>query len=149
MALAVLMRFASLFDGGNDRAAGSRGRSAVEGPAACGLGFVAGFAPYLCWLRIYYGGFLTTFREGWLNFEGLKNRWFFDPKDFAGIFGWITLAGLALWIGNRGMGEMDAQGKPSRRWPCRASGSSESAAARRLSLAMGGGGARLLQRAQP
>jgi 4-amino-4-deoxy-L-arabinose transferase-like glycosyltransferase len=101
MALAVLMRFASLSTVGMIAllvlAADRRWRAA----AACGLGFVAGFAPYLCWSRIYYGGFVTTFREGWLNFEGPEESWFFYLKDFAGIFGWITLAGLALWIGNR------------------------------------------------
>lgn len=98
MAMAVLMRFASLSSVGIigllTFTADRRWRSA----AACSLGFAAGIAPYLCWSRWSYGGFLTTFREGWLNFDGPEESFFFYLRNFSIIFGWITVAGLALWI---------------------------------------------------
>lgn len=98
MALAVLMRFASLSTVGVISllvlTADRRWRSC----GACGVGFVLGIGPYLCWSRLRYGGFLTTFRSGWLNFDGPEESPFFYLKNFANVFGWITVAGLALWI---------------------------------------------------
>jgi hypothetical protein len=65
---------------------------------ACGTGFAAGIVPYLSWSRFRYGGFLTTFRRGWGNFEGPAESPLFYVRNFGTIFSWITLAGLALWI---------------------------------------------------
>jgi 4-amino-4-deoxy-L-arabinose transferase-like glycosyltransferase len=100
MALAVLMRFASLSTVGMISllvlTAHRRWRSA----GACGIGFALGIAPYLCWSRLRYGGFLTTFRSGWLNFDGPEESPLFYLRNFANVFGWITVAGLALWIGS-------------------------------------------------
>jgi 4-amino-4-deoxy-L-arabinose transferase-like glycosyltransferase len=105
LALAVLMRFASLSTVGVlsllvfvdvFAAAADRWWNAA---LACGAGFAAGMGPNLCWSRFRYGGFLTTLHRGWGNFEGPGESPFFYLKDFGNIFSWITLAGLALWIG--------------------------------------------------
>jgi 4-amino-4-deoxy-L-arabinose transferase-like glycosyltransferase len=98
LALAVLMRFASLSSVGvlallvffADR----WWRAAV----ACGAGFAAGIAPYLCWSRWRYGGFFRTFRNGWGYFEGPGESRLFYIGNFGNIFSWIAAAGLALWI---------------------------------------------------
>lgn len=100
MALTVLMRFASLSSVGMLSLLVLTANRRWRAAAACGMGFALGMAPYLCWSRFAYGGFLTTFREGWVNFEGPEESPFFYLKNFANIFTWITLAGLALWIGN-------------------------------------------------
>ncbi|MFZ0687294.1 MAG: glycosyltransferase family 39 protein [Terriglobales bacterium] len=98
LALAILMRFASLSTVGLLSllvlAANRWWRAAL----ACGLGIATGLAPYLCWSRLRYGGFLTTFRRGWVNFDGPGESPFYYVKNFGNIFSWITLAGLALWI---------------------------------------------------
>jgi 4-amino-4-deoxy-L-arabinose transferase-like glycosyltransferase len=104
LALAVLMRFASLSTVGVlfllTLAANRWWKTAVS----CGCGFIAGVGPYLFWSRFRYGGFLTTFRKGWGNFEGPGESAFFYVKNFGNIFSWITLAGLVLWIGGRAWG---------------------------------------------
>jgi dolichyl-phosphate-mannose-protein mannosyltransferase len=98
LALAVLMRFASLSPVGVLSllllAADRWWRAAL----ACAAGFAAGVGPYLCWSRLRYGGFFTTFRNGWEHFQGSGESPLFYLKNFANIFSWITLAGLALWI---------------------------------------------------
>jgi 4-amino-4-deoxy-L-arabinose transferase-like glycosyltransferase len=99
MAMAVLMRFASLSSVGMIGLLTLRAERRSKSAAACGLGFAAGIAPYLCWSRWSYGGFLTTFREGWVNFDGPEESFFFYLRNFSIIFGWITVAGLALWVG--------------------------------------------------
>jgi 4-amino-4-deoxy-L-arabinose transferase-like glycosyltransferase len=99
LALAVLMRFASLSTVGVLSLlvfAADRWWRAV---LACGAGLAAGIGPYLCWSRFRYGAFLRTFRSGWGNFTGPGESFFFYLKNFGNIFSWITLAGLALWIG--------------------------------------------------
>jgi 4-amino-4-deoxy-L-arabinose transferase-like glycosyltransferase len=99
LALAVLMRFASLSSAGVLALlvfAADRWWSAA---LSCCAGFASGIGPYLCWSRFRYGGFFTTFRRGWGNFEGPGESPLFYLKNFGNIFSWITLAGLALWIG--------------------------------------------------
>src|SRR6202034_2919869 len=59
----------------------------------------AGILPYLCWSRVTYGGFFATFFEGWGQFGGPRESPFYYVKNFGTIFSWITLAGLAMWIG--------------------------------------------------
>ena len=98
LALAVLMRFASLSTVGVLTllvlAADRRWRAGL----ACGAGFAAGIGPYLAWSRFRYGGFLTTFRSGWDHRGVPDESALFYLQNFANIFSWITLAGLALWI---------------------------------------------------
>ena len=99
LALAVLMRFASLSSVGALSllvlAADRWWRAAL----ACGAGFAGGIGPYLCWSRFRYGGFFRTFRSSWGYFQGPGESLLFYLKNFGNIFSWITLAGLALWIG--------------------------------------------------
>jgi 4-amino-4-deoxy-L-arabinose transferase-like glycosyltransferase len=99
LALAALMRFASLSSVGVLSllvlAADRWWRAAL----ACCAGFAAGSGPYLCWSRFRYGGFFGTFRSGWGNFEDPGESPLFYLKNFGNIFSWITLVGLALWIG--------------------------------------------------
>lgn len=99
MSLAVLMRFASLAAVGVLALlvlATARWWRAV---LACAAGFVVGFAPYLLWSRVRYGGFLATFLNGWMNFGGPEESRLYYLRNFGNIFSWLTLAGLALWIG--------------------------------------------------
>ena len=101
LALAVLMRFASLSSVGMLAllvlAADRRWRAAL----ACVAGFVAGIGPYLWWSRFRYGGFLTTFRSGWDHRGIPEESPLFYLRNFANMFSWITVAGLALWISLR------------------------------------------------
>jgi 4-amino-4-deoxy-L-arabinose transferase-like glycosyltransferase len=99
LGLAVLMRFASLSSVGVLSllvlAADRWWRAAL----ACAPGFAASIGPYLCWSRLRYGGFLRTFRNGWEYLQGPGESPLFYLKNFLNIFSWITVAGLALWIG--------------------------------------------------
>ncbi len=99
LGLAVLMRFASLSSAGVLMllvfAASRWWRAAV----ASALGFLLAIVPYLCWSRIHYGGFLETFRRGWRYYEGARESPLYLARNFGVIFSWITLAGLALWLG--------------------------------------------------
>lgn len=99
LGLAVLMRFASLATAGLLMllvfAASRWWRAAV----ACGLGFLLAIVPYLCWSRVRYGGFFETFRRGWRYYEGARESPLFLARNFGVIFSWITLAGVALWVG--------------------------------------------------
>ena len=99
LALTVLMRFPSLPSVGMLSllvlAADRWWRAALTS----GAGFAAGIGPYLCWSRFRYGGFFRTFRSGWERFQGPGGSLLFYLKNFGSIFSWITVAGLALWIG--------------------------------------------------
>ncbi len=99
LALAVLMRFASLSSIGVLSllvlAADRWWRAAL----ACGAGFFAGMGPYLFWSRVRFGGFFETFRRGWEYFQGTRESLLFYLKNFGNIFSWITVAGLAIWVG--------------------------------------------------
>ena len=99
LALAVLMRFASLSTVGVLLLLVFGADRWWRAGLACNAGIAVGIGPYLCWSRLRYGGFLTTFRRGWGNFEGPGESALFYLKNFGNIFSWITLAGLALWIG--------------------------------------------------
>lgn len=102
LALAVLMRFASLPSVGVLSLlvlATKRWRQAVVSGA---VGFAVGLGPYLLWSRLQFGGFLTTLRNGWGNFRGEGESPFYYLTNAAQIFGWITIAGLVLWIGRWG-----------------------------------------------
>ncbi len=101
MALAVLMRFPSLASVGMISLLALAAQRRLRAVAACAGGFAIGFAPYLIWSRIAYGGFLATFLSGWENFDGPEESPLFFLRNFTYIFGWITIAGLALWIGSR------------------------------------------------
>jgi len=65
---------------------------------ACAAGFFAGFGPYLVWSRITYGGFFETMRRGYQYYEGARQSPIYYLQNFGVMFGWITLAGLLLWI---------------------------------------------------
>jgi 4-amino-4-deoxy-L-arabinose transferase-like glycosyltransferase len=99
LALAVLMRFASLSSVGVLLLLVFLADRWWSAAVACAAGLAAGIAPYLCWSRWRYGGFFRTFRNGWGYFEGPGESRLFYLKNFANIFSWIALAGLALWIG--------------------------------------------------
>ncbi|MGA3373343.1 MAG: glycosyltransferase family 39 protein [Terracidiphilus sp.] len=101
MALAVLMRFPSLASVGMISLLALMAQRRLRAVAACAIGFAIGFAPYLIWSRIAYGGFLATLLSGWDNFDGPEESPLFFLRNFTRIFGWITVAGLALWIGSR------------------------------------------------
>jgi 4-amino-4-deoxy-L-arabinose transferase-like glycosyltransferase len=101
MALAVLMRFPSLASVGMISLLALTAQRRLRAVAACAIGFTTGFAPYLCWSRIQYGGFLATLFSGWNSFDGPEESPLFFLRYFTYIFGWVTLAGLALWIGSR------------------------------------------------
>lgn len=98
LGLVVLMRFASLSSVGVLSLLVFAARRWCRAALACGIGFAAGLGPYLCWSRLRYGGFLTTFRNGWGNFKGPEEPLLYYVSNFGNIFCWITLAGLALWI---------------------------------------------------
>lgn len=61
-------------------------------------GFFAGFGPYLIWSRITHGGFFETLRRGYQYYEGTRQSPLFYVQNFGVMFGWITLAGLLLWM---------------------------------------------------
>lgn len=98
LALAVLMRFPSLASVGLLSllvfAADRWWRAAL----ACAAGFILGIGPYLCWSRYAYGRFFFTLVSGWHNVEGSGESRFYYVQNFADIFSWITLVGLALWL---------------------------------------------------
>jgi hypothetical protein len=100
LALAVLMRFASLSTVGVLSLLVLGADRWWRAALACGAGIAAGMGPYLCWSRFRYGGFLTTFRRGWRSFDGPGESPFYYLRNFLNIFPWIALAGLALWMGH-------------------------------------------------
>jgi 4-amino-4-deoxy-L-arabinose transferase-like glycosyltransferase len=97
-ALAVLMRFPSLASVGMLSLLIFAADRWWKAALACAAGFAAGIVPYLCWSRYAYGGFFATFVGGWQNVGGTGESHLYYFKNFADIFSWITLAGLALWI---------------------------------------------------
>ncbi len=99
LALAVLMRFASLSSVGVLSLLVLAARRWRRAALTCAAGFAGGIGPYLCWSRLRYGGFLTTLRNGWENFQGPGASPLFYVKNFSAVFGWITCAGLVLWVG--------------------------------------------------
>jgi hypothetical protein len=54
--------------------------------------------PYLCWSHLRRGGFLTTLRNGWSNFEGPGEPFLYYVNNFIRVFTWLTVTGLVLWI---------------------------------------------------
>ncbi|MGB8098227.1 MAG: glycosyltransferase family 39 protein, partial [Terracidiphilus sp.] len=114
MAMAVLMRFASLSSVGFLALLLLAADRRVRASCGCAGGFLLGMAPYLCWSRAQYGGFLYTFINGWWNFDGEA-----EPFDyFAGhlplMISWLGMAGLALWFVRRSadVAEWRRSGKP-------------------------------------
>jgi len=101
LALTVLMRFASLSSVGVLSLLVLRAKRRTRAAAACALGFAIGMSPYLCWSRLRYGGFLTTFQAGWINLDGPAESPFFYLINFNNIFSRIVLIGLALWAADR------------------------------------------------
>jgi 4-amino-4-deoxy-L-arabinose transferase-like glycosyltransferase len=97
LALCVLMRFGSLSSVGVLGLLVLLADRRARAMAACGAGFLAGVGPYLCWSPVRYGGFLATMRNGWNNVGGSSLSPLFYVKQYGEIFGWISLAGLALW----------------------------------------------------
>jgi 4-amino-4-deoxy-L-arabinose transferase-like glycosyltransferase len=101
LAMTVLMRFPSLASVGVLSLMTLGAKRRVRAMVACAVGFAVGIAPYLCWSRWRYGGFLATFVNGWENFSGPGQTVWFYMRWSGVIFGWVTLAGLALWVGQR------------------------------------------------
>jgi 4-amino-4-deoxy-L-arabinose transferase-like glycosyltransferase len=98
LALAMLMRFGSLSSVAVLCVLLLAAHRRVRAVLACSAGFAVGIGPYLCWSRLRYGGFLATIREGWSNFGGAAQPFFFYLHDFIVIFSWLTVAGLAIWF---------------------------------------------------
>ena len=99
LGLAVLMRFASLSSicalSLLILAADRWWRAAF----ACAAGFFVGIGPYLFWSRLHYGGVFETFRRGWQYYQGARESPLLYVRNFGNIFCWITLVGIALWVG--------------------------------------------------
>jgi 4-amino-4-deoxy-L-arabinose transferase-like glycosyltransferase len=98
LAMAVLMRFGSLSSVGMLSLLILVANRRVRAVLACGVGFALGIGPYLCWSRLRYGAFLETFRNGWSNFGGPSESFFYYLKNSLVMLSWLTLAGLILWI---------------------------------------------------
>lgn len=104
LAAVVLMRFACLSTVGLLGLLTLNADRKRQAVLWCGAGFAAGMAPYLCWSRLRYGGFLTTFRNGWMAFEGPGEPWSYYLRHFADIFSWVTIAGLMLILASATIG---------------------------------------------
>ncbi len=119
LALAVLMRFASLSTAGVLGLLAFAADRWARAALAIAAGFAAGLVPYLCWSRLRYGGFFRTFTNGWEHFRGPGESPFFYLKNFPAIFSWITVAGLTLWLGRWlwGKWQHKAAGPPVRPAP--------------------------------
>lgn len=112
LAMSVLMRYPSLSSVGVLSLLVLRADRWPRAASAFAAGFAAGIVPYLCWSRFHYKGFFTTFLNGWLKFEGPRESPLFYLKNFGNIFSWITLAGLALWIGRWAWQNWKPKGAP-------------------------------------
>lgn len=100
-ALAVLMRFASLPSVAILSLLLFRAPRWFRAALRFGAGFALGLAPYLLWSRIRYGGFLATLQTGWAFVAYTRSS--AEPaayylQNFGGVFPWITLVGLVLWL---------------------------------------------------
>ncbi len=96
-ALSVLMRFASLPTVAVLSLLLFRCGRWLRAALHFAAGFAIGFAPYLLWSRIRYGGFLATLKSGWANVVGSAEPATYYLRNFAEVFPWITLVGLILW----------------------------------------------------
>jgi hypothetical protein len=99
LAMTVLMRFPSLASVGVLSLLTLAGVRRWRAMLACAAGFAVGMAPYLCWSRWKYGGFLATFLSGWDNFSGPTHSGWYYVRWSGVIFGWVAVAGVALWAG--------------------------------------------------
>ena len=99
LGLAVLMRFASLLSVGVLGLLVFASTRWFKAGLATVFGFVVALLPYLVWSRVQYGGFLTTLQRGWQYYEGARESPLFLLRNFGVMFSWVTLAGLALWVG--------------------------------------------------
>jgi 4-amino-4-deoxy-L-arabinose transferase-like glycosyltransferase len=99
LAMCVLMRFGSLSSVGVLGLLALMADRRARAMAACGAGFLVGLGPYLCWSRVRYGGFLATLVNGWNNVGGSTHSPFYYLQRYGEIFSWLSLAGLALWMG--------------------------------------------------
>jgi 4-amino-4-deoxy-L-arabinose transferase-like glycosyltransferase len=97
-ALAVLMRFASLPTVAVLSLLCLRPHRRIAAVLKFGIGFAAGFAPYLLWSRVRYGGFLSTLLHGWQNVAGSVEPTSYYLQNLPTIFSWLTMAGIALWF---------------------------------------------------
>jgi 4-amino-4-deoxy-L-arabinose transferase-like glycosyltransferase len=97
LALCILMRFGTLPSVGMlfllTFAAPRRWKAIV----ACGLGLLAGMAPYLLWSRISFGSFLHTMQASWANVEGPEESFFFFFRNSGTIFTPVAVLGLLLF----------------------------------------------------
>src|SRR5260370_13301641 len=90
LALVVLMRFASLPSVAVLSLLMLFANRWWRAALACGIGFTTGFAPYLCWSRLRYGGFLTTLRHGWGKLTGPRGSTLLFLKNVCILFSGIT-----------------------------------------------------------
>ena len=98
LASTVLMRFGSLSTVGVLMLLPLAARFRWRALAVCLAGFLAGMAPYLCWSRLRYGGFLETLRNGWANLGGLPEPFLYYVQNMPQMLTWLSIAGLALWL---------------------------------------------------
>jgi len=98
LALAVLMRFGSLSSVGMLSLLVFVAHRRIRAVLATAAGFALGVGPYLCWSRLRFGGFLETFRNGWSNFGGPSEPFFFYLQHSGVLLSWLTIAGLAVWV---------------------------------------------------
>lgn len=110
LALAVLMRFPSLASAGVLSLLTLASRRKVTAACMCAAGFLLGMLPYLGWSRWKYGGYLATFLSGWDNFSGPGQSPWFYVRHAGTLFGWLTLAGLCLWLAARLWNLVSARG---------------------------------------
>ena len=101
-ALALLMRFGSLASIGVLALLVLGAGKPLRAATACAVGFIAGMAPYLCWSRLHFGGFLVTIRNGWSNANGPAEPFLYYVQHLPQLISWTAIAGLILcawrWI---------------------------------------------------
>jgi 4-amino-4-deoxy-L-arabinose transferase-like glycosyltransferase len=98
LALTVLMRFGSLSSVGILSLLVFVANRRIRAALATAAGFALGLGPYLCWSRLRFGGFLETFRNGWSNFGGPSEPFFFYLQHSGVLLSSLTIAGLAIWV---------------------------------------------------
>jgi 4-amino-4-deoxy-L-arabinose transferase-like glycosyltransferase len=97
LAMAVLMRFGSLFSVAILSLLVLAANRRVRAVLACAAGFLLGIGPYLFWSRLRFGGFFETFNLGWENMGGPAEPFFYYLKFLPAMLSWLATAGLALW----------------------------------------------------